>query len=149
MNNLHLPDTQANQEARYALRVTARLSESAEALPSDITQRLRVARQQALQLAAQARAAAKPAVTPVSVWAWSTAGGPAGSGESFWLHRVAAFLPLIALIAGLLGIQELHSSHLIAEAAEIDAALLADDLPPDAYQDVGFLEFLKRPPSTE
>ena len=28
----------------------------------------------------------------------------------------------------------------------IDAALLADDLPPDAYSDAGFAEFLKTPP---
>jgi hypothetical protein len=55
----------------------------------------------------------------------------------------------VILVAGLLVIQELHSSLMIATAAEIDAALLADDLPPDAYQDVGFLEYLKRPPETE
>ena len=30
--------------------------------------------------------------------------------------------------------------------AEIDAALLADDLPPKAYSDAGFAEFLKTPP---
>jgi hypothetical protein len=33
-------------------------------------------------------------------------------------------------------------------AAEIDAALLADDLPPAAYSDPGFLAFLKNPPAT-
>jgi hypothetical protein len=30
-------------------------------------------------------------------------------------------------------------------AAEIDSALLADDLPPKAYSDAGFVEFLKTP----
>ena len=33
-----------------------------------------------------------------------------------------------------------------AAAAEVDAALLADDLPPEAYTDPGFGEFLKAPP---
>jgi hypothetical protein len=58
---------------------------------------------------------------------------------------LASALPLAVLVLGLLAIQELHSSRLISAAADIDAALLADDLPPDAYQDAGFLEFLKRP----
>lgn len=135
-------------EARFALRIAAGLSESAEALPSDITQRLRVARQQALQQAAQMRTAAKPA-TGVLSWGWMTAGGPVGSGDASWWRRAAAFIPLILLVAGLLAIQELHASRLISAAAEIDTALLSDDLPPDAYQDVGFLEFLKRPPIPE
>ena len=30
-------------------------------------------------------------------------------------------------------------------AAEIDALLLSDDLPPGAYADPGFVEFLKKP----
>lgn len=137
-------------EARFALRIAAGLSESAESLPDDISQRLRVARQQALQQAAQVRTAAKP-VTGVLSWGWmtATAGGPAGSGDASWWRRAAAFIPLILLVAGLLAIQELHASRLISAAAEIDAALLSDDLPPDAYQDVGFLEFLKRPPIPE
>ena len=139
-----------NAEARFALRVTARLSESAEALPGDITQRLRVARQQALQQAVLARAASKPSPAATS-WRWvaAAAGGPSGKDESSWWSRVAAVIPLILLVTGLLAIQELHTSRLISEAAEIDTALLADDLPPDAYQDVGFLEFLKRPPIPE
>jgi hypothetical protein len=31
----------------------------------------------------------------------------------------------------------------ILEVAEVDAALLADDLPPAAYSDPGFVQFLK------
>ena len=151
MNNMQPSDIRSTAEGRFALRVTARLSESAEDLPSDISERLRIARQQALQVAVQARAMAKPAAVPVFSWVWAMATSK-GSGEpsgSPWLRRLVAFLPLIVLLAGLLGIQELHSSHLISTAAEIDAALLADDLPPDAYLDVGFLEYLKRPPETE
>jgi hypothetical protein len=33
----------------------------------------------------------------------------------------------------------------IQAAAEVDAVLLADDLPPEAYADPGFGEFLKLP----
>ena len=57
--------------------------------------------------------------------------------------RLASLLPLLMLAIGLLLIQE-HAQHeQIMAAAEIDSALLADDLPPDAYRDPGFLEYLR------
>ena len=37
------------------------------------------------------------------------------------------------------------SNEQIAAAAEIDADLLTDSVPPAAYNDPGFLEFLKSP----
>lgn len=147
MKNIHPVEIRSTAEGRYALRVTSRLNESAENLPADITERLRVARQQALLAAAASRATTVPVAS--LAWAMSTGKGSAGPGESPWLRRLLACLPLVVLVAGLLVIQELHSSLMIATAAEIDAALLADDLPPDAYQDVGFLEYLKRPPEME
>jgi hypothetical protein len=138
-------------EARFALRITALLNESAQNLPNDVTERLRIARQNALQHAQAARtAAAKPVVASSGLsLAWNkvfaSAGGSNGSDSPAWWNKLAAVLPLAILVLGLLAIQDLHSSRLISTAADIDAALLADDLPPDAYQDPGFLEFLKRP----
>ena len=41
--------------------------------------------------------------------------------------------------------QHLHEQAEIRAAAEIDAALLADDLPPEAYGDPGFGAYLKQP----
>jgi hypothetical protein len=55
-------------------------------------------------------------------------------------------LPLIVLVAGLLLIQERMAFEQVEAAAEIDAVLLADDLPPEAYTDPGFGEFLKSSP---
>ena len=46
------------------------------------------------------------------------------------------------LIGGLMLIQERHWNAQIEAAADIDAALLTDDLPPGAYADPGFAEFL-------
>jgi hypothetical protein len=37
-------------------------------------------------------------------------------------------------------VQNEHRAH---EVAEVDAALLTDDLPPSAYADPGFIQFLK------
>jgi len=56
-------------------------------------------------------------------------------------------LPLLALVGGLLLIDRLQTDAQISVAAEVDAALLADTLPPTAYSDVGFVEFLKTPPN--
>ena len=44
---------------------------------------------------------------------------------------------------GLAGIAHVHDRAQIAAVAEVDAALLSDDLPPDAYTDPGFAEYLK------
>ena len=56
-------------------------------------------------------------------------------------------LPLVALVGGLVLIQDWQTRAQISVAAEVDAALLADDLPINAYRDPGFVEFLKAPPS--
>ena len=52
----------------------------------------------------------------------------------------------MALLVGLVMIQRWQTTAQISVAAEVDAALLADDLPPTAYRDAGFVEFLKTPP---
>jgi hypothetical protein len=67
-----------------------------------------------------------------------------GGGNGWWV-KLGSALPLVALAAGLLVIQHLHTQAQISVAAEIDVELLADDLPPAAYSDAGFVEFLKTP----
>jgi hypothetical protein len=128
----------ATLEARFALRVAARLSERSANLPHDLGERLRFAREQALERARLARrgaAAAGPAT--LQGGALALIGG--------WWPRVATALPMLALAAGLMFVQSEQNEEQARTAAEIDAALLADDLPPDAYTDRGFLEFLKAP----
>ena len=51
--------------------------------------------------------------------------------------------PLIALIVGLISINIIQNDNRAGEIAEVDAALLTGDLPPTAYTDAGFLQFLK------
>ena len=129
-------------EARFALRVAARLSERSAGLPHDLSERLRFAREQALErvrLARRAEAAGAPAT--LQGGALALIGG--------WWPRVATALPMLALAAGLVFVQSEQNDEQTRLAAEIDAALLADDLPPDAYTDRGFLEFLKAPAPQE
>jgi Protein of unknown function (DUF3619) len=131
-------------EARLALRMTAHLTETTADLPQDVTERLRFAREQALQRARAARSvtAAEPVLAMSSGSSASLGEGERGSG---WWVQLAALIPLVALVGGLMLIQQMHNDSQIAAAAEIDASLLADDLPPSAYSDPGFVEFLKAP----
>lgn len=128
-------------EARLALRLAARLGEQAERAPHDITERLRFVREQALARARHQRVPARQAGLV------QVASGPAAAlaGPPSWWLRLASLLPLVLLAAGLLLIQHVNTRDEIAAAAEVDAALLADDLPPDAYSDPGFAQFLKAP----
>lgn len=128
-------------QARFALRVTAGLTERSADLGPDLTERLRFARDKALAYAREARSAEAASQLVVS------RGGAAilGRDGSGWWLKFASFLPALALAAGLFLIQRWQDDIQISTAAEVDAALLADDLPPRAYSDAGFAEFLKTP----
>ena len=126
-------------EGQVALRIAARLNYGTEALPHDITERLRFGRERALALALQQRRAA--AVVPAQTVSVSGRAAVLGGPPSLWL-RLASALPLVVLVAGLVLIQHHHDFEQITAAAEIDSALLADELPPAAYGDPGFSEFL-------
>jgi hypothetical protein len=49
----------------------------------------------------------------------------------------------VALVAGLLFINAEQNDDRARELAEVDVALLTDELPPAAFADPGFLQFLK------
>lgn len=126
-------------EARVAMRMASRLSEAADQLPHDITERLRFGRERAV---ARALALRHGAVAATAVVGQSGGAAVLGGPPSMWL-RLASLLPLIVLAAGLVLIQQHREHEQIAVAAEIDAALLADELPPTAYGDPGFAEYLR------
>jgi len=126
-------------EARLALRLASCLNEAAEAVPHDISERLRFGREQALARAALVRRQSVVAAT--SVQSSGKAAVLSGPPTVWW--RFASLMPLAVLVAGLVVIQQHHDQEQIAVAAEIDAALLADELPPAAYRDPGFSAFLQ------
>ena len=131
-------------EARVALRITGRLSQGADALPHDIAERLRVARLRAVDRARELR---KLSTAPGQHL--QGGGVLAMSAPPSWWLRLASLAPLALLLAGLLVIQRTYLDQQIRAAAEIDEAILTDDLPPQAYSDPGFAEFLKSPRSVE
>ena len=128
----------SNQD-RFALRLTARLSDSTDALPHNITERLRAARMQALGVRKQAKLVTNPQIFLNGATAALSLGG---SGSELW-RRAASLIPLLALVAGLFAIQFLGNDERARDLADIDSALLTDDLPPVAYTDPGFAQFLK------
>lgn len=137
-------DAASGLEARFGLRIAAALNQHSERTDHDISERLRFAREQALERARAARSvqAAAPAVQILGL---SPQGTAVLGGQRPWWPRLASAMPLVALVLGLFLIDQWHDRAQIAAAADVDAALLADDLPPDAYSDPGFVQFLKTP----
>lgn len=138
MTNSYVNQKQLAQD-RFGLRVTARLSDAADELPHDISERLRASRVQAV-------GRRKTVVAHVAASAVVTAGRGIltfGSGHHRWWDRVVAVVPLLALAFGLVAINVIQDDNRTNELAEIDAALLTDDLPPSAYTDPGFAQFLR------
>lgn len=131
--NNPLTEIQADQFGRAS---AALLSQSTQNLSTGIKDRLYAARMKALSVRkAEKVLVQKPALagvagswSSVSNGVWDTAG---------WIA------PLVVLVFGLIGIAQWQSDSRINDIAEVDAALLSDDVPPDAYADVGFLAFLK------
>lgn len=123
---------------RFGRAIAARLSAGTDELPYEVRERLRAARVRALEAHKLATAQA-PAVLVGR-------GGVAtlGNGSDFGLWgRIGSALPIIVLAAGLVLLHSFHRDRRASELAEVDAALLTDDLPPSAYADPGFVQFLK------
>lgn len=128
---------------RFARRITARLSEGAGNLPYDISERLRAGREQAIAqrkkpitVLRTAAASASSANSSRTLSWWGSEGGN-------WWRTVLSAMPVLALVAGLVVLNVSEDEHDMLEVAEVDAALLTDDLPPAAYADPGFAQFLK------
>ncbi len=125
-----------SDDLNFAYKVRHALNEHAEHLPSATVDRLAQARKAAL--------ARKKPDAPVRL-AQRQIAGNIGSLFSFsMMGRVAVAVPLLALVAGLAGIYHFEEQQRIAEMAELDAAVLSDELPLTAYLDTGFNAYLEK-----
>lgn len=124
---------------RFGRNIAARLSDTTQDLPNDISERLKAARMQAL---AKRKVVAKlqPAVGIQGNDGAATLSMD-DPGNSIW-NRLGSLIPLLMLIVGLLAITIIQDQRAADEIAGVDAELLADDLPPSAYADQGFVHFL-------
>ena len=103
-------------------------------LESKTLSRLRLAREKALRLQLVAK--------PVAGLAW--ADGMIGSFGGLTGFSFRLVLPMAVLVGGLLAINGWQQKQRVAEVEEIDALLLTDDLPLDAFLDKGFEAWLKK-----
>ncbi len=116
------------------------LTRSCGELPHDLSERLRIARLQALSMRKPEPA---PRLQLAPQGSSLTLAGPPSEGLGLW-SILGSALPLLALLAGLITVQWLDSEQTVSDLAEIDTALLVDDLPPAAYSDAGFMQFLRQ-----
>ena len=143
MNTVQTPSAQAEAAAeRFALRVATRLSTGTNELPYDVSERLRASRRQALVKGKKLTAPARIAAPVLANGGGSATLGRGGEGGGWWSALVSA-VPLMALVVGLVVINIAQDEDSANDLAEVDAALLTDDLPPAAYADPGFVQFLK------
>ena len=129
-------------QSRFAARAADALKVQAAALPHDLGERLRIARNQAL---AHARQHQPQVATSPSIMSRTQGGAVVLGAPSPWWLKLASGFPLVVLLVGLAVIVQWNNHEQVLAAAEIDTMLLADELPPKAYADPGFAEFLKTP----
>ncbi len=125
----------------FGARITARLSESADDLPHDVSERLRAARVQAVD-----KRKSVLLQTASALFAHGQSGtlSASRSGEhASWWQRLGAVGLLFTLVVSLFAIGVIQDELKTRELADIDTSLLTDDLPPAAYVDVGFAQYLK------
>jgi hypothetical protein len=114
-------------EMRFGDRIRHLLNQGTSVRP-EVAARLRAAREQAL-----ARHRREPALA----WAGNVPGGWAGMA-------LRVLLPLALLVAGGAALYSWQQNQRAVELEEIDALLLTDELPIDAYVDRNFHNWLKK-----
>jgi hypothetical protein len=128
-------------ENLFVSRIRQALDESANALPQATLARLALAR----------KAALRAQTVPVMRLAPASALAPAGMGfdgtPRFGFGRASLVFSAILLVgACLAGLYQFEQDRRIEELADVDSAVLNDDLPISAYADHGFNAFIKQNP---
>ncbi|MGQ0512307.1 MAG: DUF3619 family protein [Betaproteobacteria bacterium] len=123
-------------ELNFGMKVRQALNEGVRTdsgISPRVAERLRAARERALE-------ARKPEVQPAFALVGTALGRLGGLGG----FSLRVLLPLVVVVSGLAGIYSWQQEQRAADVEEIDARLLTDDLPLDAYLDKGFEAWLKK-----
>ena len=127
-----------NKELNFAYKVRRALDENLEYLPASTLNKLENVRKKALLTQKKS--------SPLQQLFIGRA--VAGHFQNLfrdpfaWITRVSFILPAVIVAAGLIGIYQFEQQERISEIAEIDALVLADELPLSAYVDKGFSTYL-------
>lgn len=125
-------------EERYAYRIRQTLNLGLQDIPPAASRRLEAARH--LALSRQKQAEPQLVTTGAGLMAFRT------SASVPYFKQVLA---VMALLAGMWISFYWHSVQYVTELENVDSALLTDDLPPDAFLDNDFFEWLKDDSSEE
>ena len=123
----------------WGRNLAAQLDVASQDLGHDIGERLRVARQMALKSRPMPQRLMRHSL---ALQANGTLSEQPDEGLNLW-RILASALPLLALVSGLMFIQSLQQDLAESDIASLDSALLLDELPPNAYTDPGFVQFIK------
>lgn len=129
-------------QERFALKAASYLSAGAACLPYEVSERLRAGRVQAVAKRKVGKIQSANGAVNAGGGSAALLWGNSGDGLGWW-GRIGSVMPLIALVVGMLTINVVQNDNRAQELAEVDAALLIDDLPPAAFSDPGFVQFLK------
>ena len=127
-----------NYQDRFGRNVAARLSDTSQGISPDISERLKAARMLALSKRKVVKLQTPSNINPNG----SAATLNSGDADNGLWNRLGSIIPLLALVAGLLAIAVIQEQRVTKEIADVDVELLADDLPPAAFTDPGFVRYL-------
>lgn len=130
--------TGSQAEDEFGKRFAARLDQTTNQFPHDISERLRIAR----VLAVSRRNVIKVQVASGVYASGGSAALGFGGAHNLW-NQFASWMPLVALVTGLMAIAVIQDEFRADEIAEVDAELLIDELPPVAYTDPGFAQYVR------
>ena len=130
------------KQKNFAYQVSHALNENLDQLPAKTTDRLAAAR----KIALSRRKQESPLRVLVSRPIAALGGAGFFSDPLSWFSRVGLAVPLVVLAIGIVGIYQAEKQHRISETADIDAAVLSDELPLSAYLDHGFNAYLAKRP---
>lgn len=126
----------ASQKLSFTRKVRHAMNERLDTLPGPTAERLASARIVALSR--------KKSDVPVRVLAARTAIVGNSHAPLLSLGRIGLAIAALAMLAGLMSIFQIEQQRHIDETAEIEAAMLTDDLPVIAYADQGFNAYLSK-----
>ena len=121
-------------DTNFAYKVRHALNARLDDMPASTADRLANARKMALSR--------KKTDAPRKLAQLSFAGNIGAFFSFSSLGRAGVAIPLLALVAGLAGVYQYEHDRRIEELAELDAAVLSDELPLTAYLDHGFNAYL-------
>jgi hypothetical protein len=127
-------------EQQFANRIRQALNEGSRVnghLSARVAGRLREARERALEHR-------RPERAPALGWAQLATGGVIARFGGLGGFSLRLLLPTVLLVAGVIAIYGWHQEQRAADIVELDARLLTDELPLDAYLDRGFEAWLRK-----